>query len=115
MLFGEPNILLIIMANQTKAYLTQAADLTAAVLKRGDTSTGRKNSIGQMTQASVGPTTERFTSKDMMIIKRNDHGGNYSLEGAFSPKAWEKFEEEISRLELMKLTWRGSLDTSNLA
>jgi hypothetical protein len=98
MLFGEPNMLLIIITNWTKAYLTQAADFSAAVLKKGDSGVERRNSLGQMTQASVAPTKESFMSKNMMIIKGKDHEGNYWLEGAFLPKTWDKFEEEISRL-----------------
>ncbi|KAJ4138541.1 hypothetical protein NW768_002381 [Fusarium equiseti] len=98
MLFGEPNMLLIIITNWTKAYLTQAADFSAAVLKKGDSGVDRRNALGQMTQASVAPTKESFMSKNMMIIRGKDHEGNYWLEGAFLPKAWNKFEEEISRL-----------------
>ncbi|KAL6914752.1 hypothetical protein FSST1_012512 [Fusarium sambucinum] len=97
-LFGESNMLLIIITNWTKAELTQAADFSTAVLRAGDESEERKNAKGQMTQVSVAPAKESFMSKNVMMIKGKDHGGNYWLDGCFLPKAWVKFEGEITRL-----------------
>ncbi|KAM0492309.1 hypothetical protein ACHAP8_009994 [Fusarium lateritium] len=97
-LFGEPNMLLIIITNWTKAELTQAADFSTAVRRAGDESEKRKNAKGQMTQVSVAPAKESFMSKNVMMIKGKDHGGNCWLDGCFLPKAWVKFEEEIARL-----------------
>ncbi|RGP69586.1 chloramphenicol acetyltransferaselike domain [Fusarium sporotrichioides] len=97
-LFGESNMLLIIITNWTKAELTQAADFSTAVLRVGDEGPMRKNVKGQMTQVSVAAAKESFMSKNVMIIKGKDLGGNYWLDGCFLPKAWVKFEEEIARL-----------------
>ncbi|KAM0392037.1 hypothetical protein ACHAQC_006850 [Fusarium culmorum] len=97
-LFGESNMLLIIVTNWTKADLTQAADFSAAVLREGDGSLARKNARGYMTQIYVSSTKESFMSRNVMIVKGKDHGGNYWLDGCFLPKAWAKFEEQIARL-----------------
>lgn len=98
MLLGETSMLLIVITNWIKAYLTEAADFCAVVLKRGDDSLQGEKAVGQMTQFSVAPTKESFVPKNMMIVKGKDHGGNYWLEGAVVPKTWDKFQEEISRL-----------------
>ncbi|CZS85771.1 unnamed protein product [Fusarium graminearum] len=97
-LFGESNMLLIIVTNWTKAELTQAADFSAAVLREGDGSLARKNARGYMTQIYVSSAKESFMSKNVMVVKGKDHGGNYWLDGCFLPKAWAKFEDEIARL-----------------
>ncbi|EKJ76988.1 hypothetical protein FPSE_02863 [Fusarium pseudograminearum CS3096] len=97
-LFGESNMLLIIVTNWTKAELTQAADFSAAVLRDGDGSLARKSARGHMTQIYVSSVKESFMSKNVMVVKGKYHGGNYWLDGCFLPKALVKFEEEIARL-----------------
>lgn len=97
-LFGESNMLLIIITNWTKAKLTQAADFSAAVVRQGDVNETRRNALGQMIQVSVASAKQSFMSKNVMIIKGKDHGDNYWLEGCFPPRTWIEFEEEIARL-----------------
>ncbi|KAF4951702.1 hypothetical protein FSARC_12853 [Fusarium sarcochroum] len=97
-LFGEPKMLLVIITNWTKAYLTQAADFSSAVIRQGEATETRKNDLGQMTQVYLSAAKDSIMSKNVMIMKSKDNEGNYWLEGLFVPRTWVKIEEEIARL-----------------
>ncbi|KAF5022564.1 hypothetical protein F66182_5397 [Fusarium sp. NRRL 66182] len=98
MLFGESNMMLVIISNWTKAKLTEAADFSAAVVRQGEATETRRNKLGAMTQVYFSSAKESILTKNIVVVKGKDHEGNYWIEGSFHRRTWLKVEEEIARL-----------------
>lgn len=99
LLFGEPNALPIIFNNVIKLDLMKIANFSPAVLRKGDTSTSRKNPIGTM----VAYHNESLDGSGMdlhnVVMLGKDHGENFWVLGTLLPRAWTSIEKEIRILE----------------
>ncbi|RTE74954.1 hypothetical protein BHE90_010580 [Fusarium euwallaceae] len=98
LLFGEPNILLVLVSNWTKAKIMQAADFSLAVIRQGEGTETRMNKLGTMVQLSPSTMKQSIVTRNVMVIKGKDHEGNYWLEGSLLLKTWVKVEEELTAL-----------------
>ncbi|KAM0424244.1 hypothetical protein ACHAPT_010616 [Fusarium lateritium] len=98
LLFGTPNMLLVIISNWTKANIMQAADFSAAVIRQGEGTETRKNKPGTMTQLSPSTMKQSVVTRNVMVVKGKDHEGNYWLEGSLLPRTWVKVEGELAAL-----------------
>ncbi|RSL48697.1 hypothetical protein CEP54_012782 [Fusarium duplospermum] len=98
LLFGEPNMLLVLVSNWTKAKIMQAADFSPAVIRQGEETETRTNKPGTMVQLSPSTMKQSIVTRNVMVIKGKDHEGNYWLEGSLLPRTWVKVEEELIAL-----------------
>lgn len=96
LLFGEPNMLLVLISNWTKAGIMQAADFGPAVIRRGEGTETRTNKPGTMIQMSPSTMKQSMMTRNVMVVKGKDHEGNYWLEGSLLPRTWDKVQEELA-------------------
>ncbi|RSM12798.1 hypothetical protein CDV31_006146 [Fusarium ambrosium] len=98
LLFGEPNILLVLVSNWTKAKIMQAADFSPAVIRQAEGTETRMNKLGTMVQLSPSTMKQCIVTRNVMMIKGKDHEGNYWLKGSLLLRTWVKVEEELTAL-----------------
>ncbi|KAJ4328444.1 hypothetical protein N0V84_001128 [Fusarium piperis] len=98
LLFGEPNMLLVLISNWTKVGIMQAADFGPAVIRQGEGIETRTNRPGTMIQISPSAMKQSIVTRNVMVVKGKDHEGNYWLEGSLLPRTWVKVEEELTAL-----------------
>jgi hypothetical protein len=98
LLFGQSNMLLVIVTNWEKAKIMTAADFGAAVLRPGETAATRRNPPGMMSYFYYFPMKENMMTKNVMVVSGKDHEGNYWLSGTLLPRAWAKVRAELETM-----------------
>ncbi|KAH6869537.1 hypothetical protein B0T10DRAFT_501491 [Thelonectria olida] len=97
-LFGQSNMLLVIVTNWEKAKIMTSADFGPAVIRPGETGATRRNPPGMMSYFYYFPMKENMMTKNVMVVSAKDHEGNYWLSGTLLPRAWAKLRLELEAM-----------------
>lgn len=95
LLFGDPSAVPIIFNNVVKAELMKVVNFGPAVLRQGEMSQTRRNSLGKMVAYHNQSLDHSCKDINMFGMLGKDDGENYWLMGTLFPRAWAKIEDEI--------------------
>ncbi|KAF2742739.1 hypothetical protein M011DRAFT_411938 [Sporormia fimetaria CBS 119925] len=98
-LCGEPNSLLVVITNWTKADIWNSVDFSAAVVRSGETGPGRRNPPGTIVCHHSQSMQVSQTTPNVAVVSGKDLDGNYWLAGRFPTATWAKIEESMETLK----------------
>ncbi|KAH7176047.1 hypothetical protein EDB81DRAFT_674606 [Dactylonectria macrodidyma] len=96
-LYGEPDSLLVIFSNWTKANLYEVIDFAPAVIESSSVG-GQEMPRGKAVYMHSQPMVPSAWTRNVFNIVGKDLSGNYWITALLLPGDWQKLEEEIAKM-----------------
>lgn len=97
-LVGIPSQQLFMVSSWSRANIMQAAQFGPAVLKKGNSDTGRRNLLGTMWYQHWNIVKPSIFVRNVLLVYGRDNERNYWLTGYFKIQTWDAVEKALKDL-----------------